>query len=91
MNDAYQKMSELIDNWLSDSSKEIKMSCRSDGTINVQLLAEKLGGGGHYSMSAVTFDRASIDSVREMLLNVLDAHLAEATNDDRSRKGEEEE
>ena len=73
------------------SAREIKMSCRSDGTVNVQLLAEKLGGGGHYSMSAVTFDHSSMDEVREMLINVLDAHLAEATNDDRNRKGEEEE
>ena len=73
------------------SSREIKMSCRSDGTINVQLLAEKLGGGGHFSMSAVTFDKSSVEEVREALINVLDAHLAEATNDDRNRKGEEEE
>ena len=73
------------------SPKEIKMSCRSDGTINVQLLAEKLGGGGHYSMSAVTFDKLGLDEVREMLINVLDAHLTEATNDDKIRKGEEEE
>ena len=73
------------------SSREIKMSCRSDGTINVQLLAEKLGGGGHFSMSAVTFEKQSVDEVREALINVLDAHLAEATNDDRNRKGEEEE
>ena len=73
------------------SSREIKMSCRSDGTINVQLLAEKLGGGGHYSMSAVTFEKLTLDQVREALINVLDAHLAEATNNDRNRKGEEEE
>ncbi len=73
------------------SSREIKMSCRSDGTINVQLLAEKLGGGGHFSMSAVTFEKTTVEQVREALINVLDAHLAEATNDDRSRKGEEEE
>ena len=73
------------------SSREIKMSCRSDGTINVQLLAEKLGGGGHFSMSAVTFEKSSVEEVREALINVLDAHLAEATNDDRNRKGEEEE
>ena len=67
------------------------MSCRSDGTINVQLLAEKLGGGGHFSMSAVTFEKTTVEQVRESLINVLDAHLAEATNDDRNRKGEEEE
>lgn len=37
MNDAYQKMSELIDNWLSDSSKEIKMAL-----IEKEILLEKM-------------------------------------------------
>ena len=37
MNDAYQKMSELMDNWLSDSSKEIKMSL-----IEKEILLEKM-------------------------------------------------
>lgn len=65
------------------SSHEIKMSCRSDGTINVQLLAEKLGGGGHFSMSAVTFEKTTLDKVKESLINVLDNYLAEASNNDR--------
>ena len=37
MNDAYQKMSELIDNWLSDSSKETKLAL-----IEKEILLEKL-------------------------------------------------
>ena len=37
MNDAYQKMSELIDNWLSDSSKESKLAL-----IEKEILLEKL-------------------------------------------------
>lgn len=62
-------------------NKEVKISARSDGSINVQLLAEKLGGGGHFSMAAVTFDKSSIDEVREALLNVLDLYLNDATRD----------
>ncbi len=37
MNDAYQKMSELMDNWLSDSSKETKLAL-----IEKEILLEKL-------------------------------------------------
>lgn len=37
MNDSYQKMSELIDNWLTDSSKETKMAL-----IEKEILLEKL-------------------------------------------------
>ncbi|MCR5184865.1 MAG: DHH family phosphoesterase [Bacilli bacterium] len=73
------------------ASHEIKISCRSDGTINVQLLAEKLGGGGHFSMSAVTLDRATVDSAKQALIGVLNTYLSEATYDDRNRRGEEEE
>lgn len=37
MNDAYQKLSELLDNWLSDSAKEIKMAL-----IEKEILLEKM-------------------------------------------------
>jgi c-di-AMP phosphodiesterase-like protein len=67
-------------------NKEVKISARSDGSVNVQLLAEKLGGGGHYSMAAVTFDGSTCDTVRESLINVLDQHLSDAKNDDKTRK-----
>ena len=34
---------------------KVNISCRSDGTVNVQLIAEKLGGGGHFQMAAASF------------------------------------
>ena len=73
------------------ANKEVRISCRSDGTINVQLLAEKLGGGGHFSMAAVSFDGISVEQVREALINVLDTHLNEAKSDERIKEDEEEE
>ena len=68
------------------SSKMIKVSARSDGSINVQLLAEKLGGGGHFSMAAITFDNNRIDDVKDLIYNVIQKHLNEATADAKSRK-----
>ena len=65
----------------------VKISCRSDGTISVQLLAEKLGGGGHLNMSAVTF--GSIRNVREAeekLIAVLDSSLNAARNDANAKR-----
>ena len=70
------------------SSKKIKVSCRSDGSINVQLLAEKLGGGGHFSSAAILFDSNRIDDVKEAVYNVIQKHLQEATADAKSRKFE---
>ncbi len=73
------------------ASKRIKVSARSDGSINVQILAEKLGGGGHFASAAILFDNAKMSDVKEAINNVLQSHLAEATNDAQSRKYEVEE
>ena len=67
------------------SNKRIKVSARSDGSINVQLLAEKLGGGGHFSSAAIVFDNNRVEDVKEAIQNVLQKHLAEATADAKSR------
>jgi len=69
--------------------REVRMSCRSDGSINVQILAEKLGGGGHFTSSAVTFDKNDINIAEEQLTNVLNKYLKEAQADARSRKDED--
>ena len=61
--------------------KKTKISCRSDGTINVQLLAEKMkgdGGGGHFTSSAVIFTNYSIDRAETRLLDVLSEYLNDA-------------
>ena len=69
--------------------KKIKVSLRSDGSINVQLLAEKLGGGGHFSSAAIAFENNKIEDVKEAIYNVIAKHLNEATADAKSRKFDE--
>ena len=59
---------------------EVRISCRSDGTINVQLLAEKLNGGGHFTQAAGSFKNSSIDRVESRLLDVLNEYLPDARN-----------
>lgn len=63
------------------TEKETKISARSDSTINVQILCEKLGGGGHFDMAAASFQNASVSSVEGKLLDVLDMYLNEAKSD----------
>ena len=70
--------------------KEIKVSCRSDSSISVQLLAEKLGGGGHLAMAAASFRNKTIPQVEQLLLSVLDTYLGAARNDARTRVVTEE-
>ncbi len=72
------------------SGKEIKISARSDGLINVSKLCEKLGGGGHFTSAAVTFLKSNVSEVEEMLLNVIRKYLPEAKADVNKRQGTEE-
>ena len=62
------------------SQREIRVSARSDGTINVSLLAEKLGGGGHFTSAAATFIGTDLKTIKEKILVVLETSLVEATN-----------
>ena len=60
------------------SPNDVKMSARSDGSINVQIVCEKLGGpkgsgGGRFSASAVVFKNATIESVKKELIDTLDS------------------
>ena len=68
------------------SNREIKISARSDGLVNVSLLCEKLGGGGHFTSAAATFLKSDLNEVEKLLLNVIHLHLAEAKSDMSKRK-----
>ena len=73
------------------SSREIKVSARSDGMINVSLLCEKLGGGGHFTSAAASFLKSDVFEVETMLKNVISRHLSEAKNDAKRRSSTTEE
>lgn len=54
------------------SNDEISISARSYGEINVQLVMEKLGGGGHQTMAAVQLKNETFENVLSMLKNAID-------------------
>ena len=58
--------------------KTVRMSARSDGSINVQTICEKMGGGGHFSMAATAMSGNSSDPLVKNLLSVLDNYLDSA-------------
>ena len=60
--------------------KVIRISARSDGTVNVQLLCEKMGGGGHFTSAASVFPSQTIDKVVKTLTDTLDQYLDAARN-----------
>ncbi len=62
----------------NSAEKETRMSARSDGSINVQLLLEKMGGGGHFTSAAAVFTNSSITEVNQKLEEVLEQYLSVA-------------
>ncbi len=63
------------------SNREIKISARSDGLINVSTLCERLGGGGHFTSAAAVFMQSDVKKVENMLLNVISLYLKDAKVD----------
>lgn len=59
-------------------SKVTSISARSDGSVNVQYLMEKLQGGGHFAAAGTQIENLSIDEVEKQLLDVLEMNLNES-------------
>ena len=54
---------------------KILISARSNGTYNVQLIMEELGGGGHQTMAAVQLEDKDLETVKEMIHGAIDTYL----------------
>lgn len=61
------------------------ISARSMGTVNVQLIMEKLGGGGHQNMAAAQLCGNTLDQVKEKLFAAIDSYF-DAVSDSQDRK-----
>jgi c-di-AMP phosphodiesterase-like protein len=53
------------------TDKQIGISARSNGSINVQLIMENLGGGGHFTNAAVQLSGVTVAEAKEQLLKVI--------------------
>ncbi|MDO4460203.1 MAG: DHH family phosphoesterase [Clostridia bacterium] len=58
---------------------EINISGRSMGEVNVQVILEAFGGGGHLTMAGAQVKDESMEDVRTALLRVIDDRLSEST------------
>lgn len=64
------------------SKNMIALSARSAKDINVQMIMESMGGGGHFSMAAAQFENQTIEDVRLLLEEKISEYL-----DDRGEIG----
>ncbi len=51
---------------------DIVISGRSTGNINVQLILERLKGGGHFNMAGAQIQNSTVSGARELLLGAID-------------------
>ena len=53
----------------------VSISARSLGLMNVQIIMEKLGGGGHQTMAAAQFTDITVSEARAKLIGAIDEHI----------------
>ncbi|MEG1181917.1 MAG: DHHA1 domain-containing protein, partial [Oscillospiraceae bacterium] len=54
---------------------KVRISSRSLGAYNVQLIMESLGGGGHQTMAGVQLENLELDNVRAKIHGAIDKYL----------------
>ena len=61
---------------LLETDGEVMISARSDGSVNVQLVLEQLGGGGHFDAAGAQIRGDGVKDVLTRLKACIDAYLA---------------
>ena len=59
------------------AGEKVMISGRSIGDINVQLILEKLGGGGHINLAGAQIEGLSIEEVRTQLIDKINEYFNE--------------
>jgi c-di-AMP phosphodiesterase-like protein len=57
--------------------ESVHISGRSNGKINVQLILEKIGGGGHFDVAGAAIADSDIDAAKATLIAAIDEYLAD--------------
>jgi cyclic-di-AMP phosphodiesterase len=60
---------------------QIGISARSDGSVNVQLIMEKIGGGGHFSSAAAQIKDKKVIEVKNEVKKLIEIYQNEAKAD----------
>ena len=80
----FATLCEMLDKeeWTYDKDEEnlkidtgVSISARSGDRINVQLIMEKLGGGGHFDMAGAQINNTSLKQACELLKTAIDEYL----------------
>ena len=62
---------------LGNTGNKICISGRSIGDINVQVILEKLGGGGHITLAGAQVENMTIEETKQELINRINEYFSE--------------
>ena len=65
---------------LGNTGEKICISGRSIGDINVQVILEKLGGGGHIPLAGAQVEGMTIEETKQELINRINEYFSEIEN-----------
>lgn len=55
----------------------VHVSARSDGSVNVQLILEKIGGGGHFDVAGAAIAESELKDAEQLLIRAIDNYFDE--------------
>lgn len=56
---------------IAQMGNDVRISARAIDDVNVQIIMERMGGGGHANIAAAQFENASADDIKEELIELL--------------------
>ena len=65
---------------LGDTGDKICISGRSIGDINVQVILEKLGGGGHITLAGAQVEGMTMEEAKQELIIRINEYFSEIEN-----------
>ena len=65
---------------LGKTDEKVYISGRSIGDINVQIILEKLGGGGHITLAGAQLENISLEDAKQELINRINEYFFEMEN-----------
>ena len=63
---------------ICDENGTIYVSARSLGDVNVQVILEKIGGGGHQTISGAQFKDISVEQAKSLITEAVMQYIEEA-------------
>ncbi len=64
------------------SGDDVNISARSDGSINVQLVLEQVGGGGHFDSAGACFANTTLETAEERIIEAIDTYMENLTSEE---------